>query len=183
MPTVIAHAAAGIAAAGTVYREKWLFLVATAAAVCAVLPDADAAAFSLGIPYGDMLGHRGLSHSLFFSLISALLFTLICGAALKPGPAGAVLLFVCFFIAGASHGLLDAMTDGGLGVAFFAPFSGRRYFLPWRPIPVSPIGIDASRLGWVMRVLLYETTHIVLPALGGMALVRFGRRMLVRRPG
>jgi hypothetical protein len=27
-----------------------------------------------------------------------------------------------FFLAAASHGLLDAMTDGGLGVAFFAPF-------------------------------------------------------------
>jgi inner membrane protein len=33
------------------------------------------------------------------------------------------------------------MTDGGYGVAFFAPFSGERYFLPWRPILVSPIGV------------------------------------------
>jgi inner membrane protein len=42
----------------------------------------------------------------------------------------------------ASHGLLDAMTTGGLGVAFFAPFSAERYFFPWRPILVSPIGIE-----------------------------------------
>jgi inner membrane protein len=41
----------------------------------------------------------------------------------------------------ASHGLLDAMTDGGRGVALFWPFTARRYFLPWRPIPVAPIGI------------------------------------------
>jgi inner membrane protein len=40
----------------------------------------------------------------------------------------------------ASHGVLDAMTDGGSGVAFWAPFDDGRYFLPWRPIPVSPIG-------------------------------------------
>nr|HRC76832.1 rhodanese-like domain-containing protein [Kouleothrix sp.] len=33
------------------------------------------------------------------------------------------------------HGVLDAMTDGGLGVAFFAPFSATRYFFPFRPIP------------------------------------------------
>ena len=32
------------------------------------------------------------------------------------------------------------MTDGGLGIAFFSPFDPTRYFLPWRPILVSPIG-------------------------------------------
>jgi inner membrane protein len=34
------------------------------------------------------------------------------------------------------------MTDGGLGVAFFSPFDNHRYFLPWRPIHVSPIGFE-----------------------------------------
>ncbi len=33
------------------------------------------------------------------------------------------------------------MTDGGLGVAFFAPFDNTRYFFVWRPIMVSPIGV------------------------------------------
>jgi hypothetical protein len=33
------------------------------------------------------------------------------------------------------------MTDGGLGAAFFAPFDNKRYFLPWRPIQVSPISV------------------------------------------
>lgn len=46
-----------------------------------------------------------------------------------------------FFLATASHGFLDAMTNGGLGVAFFSPFNNVRYFLPWRPIRVSPIGV------------------------------------------
>jgi len=49
-------------------------------------------------------------------------------------------MWMYFFLATASHGLLDALTDGGLGVAFFAPFDNHRYFLPWRPIHVSPIG-------------------------------------------
>jgi inner membrane protein len=31
------------------------------------------------------------------------------------------------------------MTTGGPGVAFFAPLDDTRSFLPWRPIPVSPI--------------------------------------------
>jgi inner membrane protein len=54
---------------------------------------------------------------------------------------GRFTLFTYLFLATASHGVLDAMTDGGLGVAFFSPFDNRRYFLPWRPIVVSPISI------------------------------------------
>jgi inner membrane protein len=34
------------------------------------------------------------------------------------------------------------MTDGGLGIAFFAPFDNTRYFFPFRPIKVSPIGLS-----------------------------------------
>jgi hypothetical protein len=34
------------------------------------------------------------------------------------------------FLATAGHGLLDAMTNGGLGLAFFSPFDNHRYFLP-----------------------------------------------------
>lgn len=50
--------------------------------------------------------------------------------------------FVFLFLRAISHTLLDAMTSGGLGVAFFSPFSNERYFFPWRPIRVSPIGVD-----------------------------------------
>ena len=32
------------------------------------------------------------------------------------------------------------MTDGGLGCALLWPFDLTRYFAPWRPIPVAPIG-------------------------------------------
>jgi inner membrane protein len=39
-----------------------------------------------------------------------------------------------------SHGLLDALTDGGLGAALFWPLTAERYFAPVRPIPVAPIG-------------------------------------------
>jgi len=40
----------------------------------------------------------------------------------------------------ASHPLLDCLTDGGLGCALLWPFSNERFFAPWRPIPVAPIG-------------------------------------------
>jgi outer membrane protein assembly factor BamE (lipoprotein component of BamABCDE complex) len=42
----------------------------------------------------------------------------------------------------ASHGLLDSLTDGGLGAALLWPFSLKRFFAPWQPIPVAPIGPD-----------------------------------------
>ena len=66
----------------------------------------------------------------------------------------------------ASHALLDGLTDGGLGVALLAPFSAGRYFLPWRPLEVSPIGpsffstrgldvlMSEARWVWVPCVLL-----------------------------
>jgi inner membrane protein len=73
---------------------------------------------------------------------AALLATVVLAVAFRgrgwEGRRRAVWFFL--FLATASHGVLDAMTDGGSGVAFWAPFDDTRYFLPWRPIPVSPIG-------------------------------------------
>jgi inner membrane protein len=53
----------------------------------------------------------------------------------------------------ASHPLLDAVTDGGLGVALLWPFSNERFFAPWRPLPVAPIGA---------RMLSPRGLHVVL---------------------
>jgi inner membrane protein len=41
---------------------------------------------------------------------------------------------LCIAVATASHGILDAFTNGGLGVAFFAPFDKTRYFFPVTPM-------------------------------------------------
>ena len=48
-----------------------------------------------------------------------------------------------FFVVTASHGFLDAFTNGGLGIAFFSPFDSTRYFFPWTPIEVSPLGLSS----------------------------------------
>jgi membrane-bound metal-dependent hydrolase YbcI (DUF457 family) len=81
-------------------------------------------------------------------------------------------LFVCAL----SHPLLDALTNGGRGVALLSPFSNHRYFFPWRPIEVSPIG--ALDLG----VLWSEVRWIWLPV-GMMLLVRFLRHPSRRHGG
>ena len=61
-----------------------------------------------------------------------------------------ILLWAILFGVMASHGLLDCLTDGGLGIALLAPWSAERYFAPVQPIPVSPIGpgIVLTRYGW-----------------------------------
>ena len=116
-------------------RRTWVL-----AAVCTVVPDLDVLGLRLGIPYRDMLGHRGISHSIAFAALFALVVTWLAFRDAR-FDGRRVRLWILFFLATASHGVLDAMTTGGGGIAFFAPFSAERYFLPWRPIEVSPIGI------------------------------------------
>jgi len=104
-----------------------------------------------------------VSHSLAFAAGLALVATAIVSRRLAGGHSR-LRLWAFFFAATASHGLLDAMTSGGPGIAFFAPFSDTRYFLPWRPIVVSPLGISAffSRRG--LEVMASELLWLWLPA-------------------
>ena len=201
MPTIFTHAIAA-SALGALFRARagpsepgrldggpggsalprgfWMLT-----AFCAVLPDADVVTFDLGLDYGHMLGHRGLSHSLLFAVLTGAVaaWSLDRRAWRAAHPAARLALFVHFSLATASHGLLDAFTDDGLGVAFLAPFSGDRFFFPWRPLEVSPIGGHGfftardvrGGLRWV-EVLWSEIQWVWLPA-GIVALaVRLARR-------
>lgn len=103
-----------------------------------LLPDADVIAFPLGIPYAHPLGHRGASHSLAFA---AMVGALMGGLARAEFPDRARFAALVAAVV-ASHGLLDTMTDGGLGAALMWPMSAQRFFAPWRPLPVAPIGTD-----------------------------------------
>lgn len=69
-----------------------------------------------------------------------------------------------FLLGTASHGFLDSMTDGGLGVAFFSPFNTTRYFLPWTPIRVSPIGFTRFFSYRGLAVIQSELLWIWLPS-------------------
>ena len=111
--------------------------LALAGAVCAMLPDVDVIGFRLGIRYEDLLGHRGLTHSVAFAAAMATVLVGVGGFSAF----GRRRVWACLVLCGVSHGLLDAATNGGLGIAFWSPFSNVRYFLPWRPMQVSPIGL------------------------------------------
>jgi inner membrane protein len=103
----------------------------------ALLPDADVIAFVFRIPYAAPWGHRGATHSIVFAALVAL--AVVGLARLVRLPAWRMGLLA--FLAVGSHGLLDALTDGGLGAALLWPFSNVRLFAPVRPLPVAPIGV------------------------------------------
>jgi inner membrane protein len=101
-----------------------------------MLPDADVVGFRFGVRYAAVWGHRGATHSLAFALVLGLLIGWLSGWLGLPR----LRTTLCAVAVLASHGLLDTLTDGGLGCALLWPFDHARYFAPWRPIPVAPIG-------------------------------------------
>jgi inner membrane protein len=139
MPSVFSHAAVALSIGSCFYPAVSKQALAIGA-VCSVIPDLDVIGFRFGIHYGDFLGHRGFTHSLLFASFLAGAATLLSFKR-QANASNLLVVWIFFFLATASHGLLDAMTDGGLGVAFFAPFNNDRYFFPWTPVRVSPIGI------------------------------------------
>ena len=161
MPSIISHAVVG-AAIGKIVQPKtvpwWYWVLGPTASV---VPDLDVMGFHFGVRYGDVMGHRGFTHSLFFALVLAGLITV----ALRGKEQMTFRrLFSYVFIATVSHGLLDAMTNGGLGVAFFSPLSNARYFLPFRPIKVSPIGIGRFFSTRGLAVAESETRWVLVPS-------------------
>jgi inner membrane protein len=128
---------------------------------CSVLPDSDALGLFAGVPYGHLFGHRGFSHSIAFAVLAATSAT----AFWRGLHASRAVVFGFVFLSTVSHGLLDALTNGGLGIAFFSPFSNRRYFLPWRILVVSPLELSAflSRRG--LRVLASELLWVWVPCI------------------
>lgn len=132
--------------------------------ICSVFPDVDVLGLIWGIEYGHVLGHRGVMYSLCFALILALVTVVTGFSGVLRGSKTWWLLVLHFFLVTALHGVLDAMTNGGLGVAFFAPFENSRYFFPWTPIEVSPIGAGFFGMQG-LRVLSSEILYVWLPIL------------------
>jgi inner membrane protein len=131
-----------------------------AGAICSVIPDLDVVGFRFGIKYADMLGHRGLTHSIFFAVLLGGVIAYSLRDRIGRAP---LITFAFLALSTLSHGILDAFTNGGLGVAFFSPFQNKRYFFPWRPILVSPIGVANFFSETGLRVLWSELRWVWLP--------------------
>jgi len=161
MATIFTHAAVGAVLKSSfpkfVNQNKriWFWCL-----FLTILPDADVLAFVFGIPYEAALGHRGFTHSILFAL---LMCPLVSYVIFKPeSKLIKKQLTILFFLCMMSHGLLDALTNGGLGIGFFIPFDNTRYFFPWTPIEVSPIGRNFFSMNGVVT-LLSELKVVIIP--------------------
>lgn len=178
MASAFAHAVTASAlgvAAGIPLQARRIWLLGI---VCSILPDIDSVGFLIGIPYEHVLGHRGLTHSLPFAAV----VTWMVVRGLFPQVTGSFRsrLYLYFFLCTASHGLLDAMTDGGLGVALFAPFHNDRYFAPFRPIVVSPLEPYKFFSRRALGILRSEFVWVGLPSLGFAVLAQIWRSAMNR---
>jgi inner membrane protein len=167
MPTLITHPAVAL-------LKTWFprvpVRIAVAGAVLSMLPDFDVIGFRFDIAYGSTFGLRGFTHSILFALVTASLATLLCGTRLQRG-----LVFAFLFLCAISHPVLDAFTDGGLGVAFFSPFSNERYFFPWHPLRVAPIGARFFRARG-LETLKSELVWVWIPCVVAALIGRYASR-------
>ena len=182
MPTIITHAAVGVALAqvgpAALSRKRLSFSLA----VFSVIPDLDVVAFHFQIPYSHWLGHRGFSHSLLFALVVAAVVARLEFRKVPLDSRDRWRLFVLCALAIGSHGILDAFTDGGLGIGFLLPFASGRYFFPFHPLVVSPIGLGNFLGGPALAVLSSEALYVWLP-IAALSIVARRRRRVSRGEG
>src|SRR5207245_11432948 len=91
MPTVLTHPALPLAIGLGLGRDIIAPRLLVAGVAASILPDLDVLAFRLGVPYDSPLAHRGLSHSLLFAALVALLGA-GCHRLLKTRPSTAFLV-------------------------------------------------------------------------------------------
>jgi inner membrane protein len=166
LPTVITHSVIGLAATFGFNTRKQSIKLILLSTTCSILPDADIIGYYwLFIPSYDFFGHRGFFHSPFFAVMVSVLVVYLFFRKDVNFSKKWWKLVVYFFILTASHGLLDAFTNGGNGIALLSPISNGRYFFPWTPIEVSPLGIKALFSKRGLEVLISELLWVWAPIL------------------
>ena len=161
MPTIFTHPAVPVAlaiGAGSSRISKRLLI---AGIILSILPDFDVISFKFGIAYANILGHRGLSHSLVFALAIALIAA--CLFRWFKTPYWRTFLFLLVSVA--SHSVLDAFTRGGLGVALLWPWSEARFLSPLRPIIAAPFSVSRLFSAHGLPVFKSELLWVWLPCL------------------
>lgn len=160
MPTIFTHAlVTGVLGKSAHWSQS---LRSTAlCAFCGLIPDLDGIGFHLGIPYEHVWGHRGLTHSFSFAFVLGIILGLIFGESkrIRSRIVWGLLLSVLI----ASHPILDMLTNGGHGVAIFAPFDHARHFFPnhYRVIQVSPMSLSPG----LKMALISEFYWVWIPTL------------------
>jgi inner membrane protein len=162
MVSAFTHAAVAVAA-GTLVPREWLPRRAwLLGAVAAAVPDLD-----YFLHRGDWFAdgpytHRGFTHSLLFAAALGAVLAAVVAWRLWPGARAWWLAYL--FVCTASHGVLDAFTNGGEGIAFLWPFTNARWHFPWTPIEVAPLSITGFFTARGGEVFASELLWVWLPA-------------------
>jgi inner membrane protein len=143
-------------------------LATLAFALLALLPDGDLIVVALGASDGAAIGHRGGSHS----LLTALALGIVAGILARRLGWSALRTALAVMLAVGSHGILDAIGQGGRGIPLFWPLSEHRFMAPssWRILPDAPRGmkfLSRSGLADLAIEFLYFlpfTIYALLPA-------------------
>lgn len=165
MPTIITHAITAIPISLAFKNQISARRIIILSIIFSIVPDLDGIGFQLGIKYNSLFGHRGFSHSIFFLVITAIIFIFLTSSKIKMKRKSFLLLFTNFFSIGCLHILLDMMTNGGLGIALFSPFSNQRFFFSWRPIEVSSILPKYFFELNGLQVIKFELLYLILPSI------------------
>jgi inner membrane protein len=139
-----------------------------AGAAASIIPDLDV---YLGA-VSTSLGHRGITHTIVFALACG-----ACAAFLaRTFDSRRASAFWFVALAALSHPVLDMFTNGGAGIPLFWPLTRERFFMPFRMIEVSPLGIAPFFSERGMEVIVSELQWVWLPAVLAAAAVRSSRR-------
>lgn len=169
MSTIYTHAVVGLSLGRLVTARRLSFLFWILAGLLPVLPDLDVLS---PYPYRHQLGHRGFTHSLAVALVIG---GAAAGMTFRRLRMNFWALATFFFAITALHGVLDAFTNGGEGIAFFWPATIRRYG-PWGPLPVPDVGFEFPNPR-TSRAVRAELWMVWLPLAVVVGSVSLGRRL------
>jgi inner membrane protein len=159
MASIITHPLVPLVAATVVGTGLVSWRLILLGILFAIAPDFDVIAFRLDIPYESEWGHRGFTHSIAFAFFCAAVIIPFAPLLKASQPVVFLYLWICM----ASHGVMDALTNAGLGVAFFWPFSQERIFFPVRPVDASPVSIRRFLDGRGLEILQTEIVWLWFP--------------------
>lgn len=162
MPTPITHLIVSLPVNATIIKNANTRKILFWSFFAAVIPDLDLLGYFFNISINNFFGHRGFTHSLFFSLLVAMAICLLVFQDVKIKSKQFVMLFLNFFLITSSHALLDACTDFNFGVALFSPFSNYRFALPWAPIKTGTIGLWNYYVLGFKEIFEVESTFIAI---------------------
>tara|TARA_Y100000996_G_C22397717_1_gene591849 strand:+ start:21 stop:554 length:534 start_codon:yes stop_codon:yes gene_type:complete len=164
MPTIISHSLIGVFASKIFkisHKPKFWIL----SLICPVLPDVDMIGYYLGVPYDHLFGHRGISHSIFFSLLIGFFVYFLFFRKENLSKFKSFVIFIYFSFITMSHLLLDMFTNATHGIPFFAPFHNTRYFFPYTPINAPSLNIEYFFREQFFEVLIGELILILISIL------------------